>query len=64
MKYYFKKNSLSIAISIILVLASFMFCIILNNDGFSSDLKIEKYNINLRINKDGSEENIKTARAC
>ena len=43
MKYYFKKNSLSIAISIIL-----------NNDGFSSDLKIKKYNINLRINKDGS----------
>lgn len=54
MKYYLKKNSLSIAISIILVLASFMFCIILNNDGFSSDLKIEKYNINLRINSDGS----------
>ena len=54
MKYYFKKNSLSIAISIIIVLASFMFCIILNNDGFSSDLKIKKYNINLKINKDGS----------
>lgn len=55
MKYYLKKNKLAIAISTILVIASIIFCMFINNVGFyDSDLKIKKFEINLNINKDGS----------
>ena len=54
MKYYFKKNILSIIISFILIIASFMLCVGIQNDAFSSELSIKKYDINLKINKDGS----------
>ena len=55
MKYYFKKNILAIVISIILMIASTVFACVYNNIGISdSDLEINKYQINLRINEYGS----------
>ncbi len=55
MRYYFKKNTFAIVISIILVVASFAFCVFINGDGFvNGDLEIKEYKINLKINKDGS----------
>lgn len=55
MKYYLKKNKLAIAVTIILLIASCVLCAFINNSGFSSsDLIIKQYDINLRINKDGS----------
>jgi len=55
MKYYFKKNILAIVISIILMIASTVFACVYNSIGISdSDLEINKYQINLKINEDGS----------
>ena len=55
MRYYFKKNKLAIIISLILIIASTILTIFINNVGFSdSDLIVKKYEVNLQINKDGS----------
>ena len=55
MKYYFKKNTVAILISIFLLLISTILTVVINNEGYSdSDLYITEYKINLRINKDGS----------
>ena len=55
MKYYFKKNILAIIISSILVALSLIFTLVINDVGFSeSDLVIKQFDVNLRVNKDGS----------
>lgn len=55
MKYYFKKNIGAIVVSFIFIVFSLIFCIVGNESKvLESDLKIKKYDINLKINKDGS----------
>lgn len=55
MKYYFKKNIGAIVVSFIFIVFSLIFCIVGNESKIlESDLKIKKYDINLKINKDGS----------
>ena len=55
MQYYFKKNKLAIIIVGILIITSIFLCSFINNVGMSeSEVEITKYDINLRINKDGS----------
>ena len=55
MKYYLKKNMWAIIASVIIVIFSVIICIGSNSYSFfESDLRIKKYDINLKINKDGS----------
>lgn len=55
MKYYFKKNKLAIIIVGILIITSIFLCLFINSIGMSeSNVEITKYDINLKLNKDGS----------